>query len=295
MGSVDTAVLVTCRVVLMLQHGHAGASGFSDIQRRPVAAEHLDGRPFRQHRERRRRVRAEFLGCMDDLSAYDSEYGFDAFDVLVRNGEVVIRKDGKVSELAWGKGALFAGLTREPTAALRVKPQGLFATEAIPVGIHRDAADCLSGDQPIQGNPGVIAGDSSGVCSGSNGDSKFEHFANWWCSLSGLFTIAVDEVFTLVSHAVLDRDASTECLYPFEVSVGDGFAMIEKPVQPFERHVAVYFLIYIEKAVDAFVISGVDPERPFVGGEQRHDVFQFAFKRRSEIGSRLQKVFKIGG
>src|SRR5882724_2116672 len=71
--------------------------------------------------------------------------------------------------------------------------------------------------------------------------------------------------------------------------------MIEKPVQPFERHVTVDFLIYIEKAVDAFVISGVDPERPFVGGEQRHDFFQFTFERRREIGSRLQKVFKIGG
>src|SRR5258706_10714275 len=156
---------------------------------------------------------------MDDFSAHDGEHGFDAFDLLVRNGEVVIRKDGEVSELAWSKGALFAGLTRKPTAALRVKPQGLFATEAIPLGIHRDAADCLAGDQPIEGNPRVIAGDSCGVCPGSHGDSKFEHFANWRCPLSGLFAIALDEVFTLVSHAVLDRDASTECLYPFKVSV----------------------------------------------------------------------------
>ena len=122
MGSVDTAVLVTCRVVLMLQHGHAGAGGFSDIQRRPVAAEHFDGRPFRKHRERRGRVRAEFFCCMDDFSAHDGEHGFDAFDVLVRNGEVVIRKDGEVSELAWSKGAFFAELTREPTATLSVKP-----------------------------------------------------------------------------------------------------------------------------------------------------------------------------
>src|SRR5882724_10934562 len=217
MGCVGTAMLVTCRVVLMLEHGYAGASGFSDVKRRAVAAEHFDGRPFRKHRERRGRVRAEFLGCVDDLSAYDSEYGFDAFDVLVRNGEVVIRKDGKVGELAWGKGAFFARLTREPTAALRVKPQGLFATEAIPVGIQGDAADCLSSDQPIQGNPGVIAGDSSGVCSGSDGNSKFEHFANWRCSLSGLFTIAVDEVFALVSHPMLNGNSAAQCSNAFEV------------------------------------------------------------------------------
>src|SRR6266699_3728069 len=115
--------------MLMLQDGHTGASGFSDVQRRPVAAEHLDGRPFRQHRERRRRVRAEFLCCVNNLSVYHSEHRFDAFDVLVRNGEVVIGKNGEVSELAWGKGAFFARLTRKPTAALRVKPQGFLATE----------------------------------------------------------------------------------------------------------------------------------------------------------------------
>src|SRR5882724_1516441 len=122
MGCVDTTVLVTSRAVLMLRHGHTGASGFGDVKRRAVAAEHLDGRPLRKHRERRRRVRAEFLCCVDDFSAHDSKHGFDAFDVLVRDGEVVIRKDGEVSELAWSKGAFFAALTRKPTAALRVKP-----------------------------------------------------------------------------------------------------------------------------------------------------------------------------
>src|SRR6266853_4254767 len=107
MGCVGTAKLVTCRVVLMLEHGYAGASGFSDVKRRAVAAEHFDGRPFRKHRERRRRVSAEFLGCVDDLSAHDGEYGFDAFDVIFGDGKVIIGKDGKVSELAWGKGAFF--------------------------------------------------------------------------------------------------------------------------------------------------------------------------------------------
>src|SRR5262245_15250140 len=141
MGRVSTAVLVTCRVVLMLQNGHTGTSGFSDVEWGAIAAEHLDGRPFGQHREGRRRVRAEFLCCVHDLSAYDRENGFDAFDVLVRNDEVVLRKDGQVSELAWGKGAFFAGLTRKPTAALRVKPQGFFATKAIPLGIQRGTGD----------------------------------------------------------------------------------------------------------------------------------------------------------
>src|SRR5579862_2686213 len=283
MCGVGAAVSVTVGTVLV-ENRHAGLGGLANVQRRAIATEHLDGRPFRKHRERRGRVRAEFLGCVDNLSAYHSEHGLDALDILISNCEVVIRKDGEVSELSWAKGAFFDGFTREPTAALRIKPQSFFATEAIPLGIHRNAADGLAGDQPIEGNPGVIASDSSGVCSGADGDPKFEHFADWRRSLRGLFTVAVDEVFALVSHAVLDGDPSTECLYPFEISLGDGFAMIEKPVQSFERHVAVYFLIYIEKAVDAFVISGVQSERPFIGGQQRHNIFQIAFERRREIG-----------
>src|SRR6266699_3679759 len=232
MGRVDTAVLVTSRVVLMLQDGHTGASGFSDVKRRAIPPEHLDGRPFRKHRERRRRVRAEFLCRVDNLSAYDREYGFDAFDVLFGDGKVIIGKHSEVSELTWGKGAFFAGLTRKPTAALRVKPQGFLATETIPLGIHRDAADCLSGDQPIKGNPRVIAGDASGVCSRANGDSEFEHFTNWRCSFSGLFAIAVDKVFALVSHPMLNGNSAAQCSNALEVPIRNGFAMIEKPVQP---------------------------------------------------------------
>src|SRR5260221_4691910 len=203
----------------MLQDGNTGASGFSDVQRRAIPPEHLYRRPFRQHRERRRRVRTEFLACMDDFSADDREYGFDAFDVLVRNGEVVIRKDGEVSELAWSKDAFFAALARKPTAALRVKPQGFFATEAIPVGIHRDAADSLSGDQPIEGNPRGVTRDSCGVCSCAHGDSEFEHFANWRRSLSGLFAIAANKVLALVSHPMLNGDSAAQCSNAFEITV----------------------------------------------------------------------------
>src|SRR5882757_7431190 len=106
MGGMGAAVQVTVGTVLV-ENWHARLGGLANVQGRTVAAEHLYRRPFRQHRERRRRVGSEFLSCVDDFSAYDSEDGFDAFDVLVRNGEVVIRKDGEVSKLAGGKGAFF--------------------------------------------------------------------------------------------------------------------------------------------------------------------------------------------
>src|SRR6266699_1202960 len=128
MGRVDTAVLVTSRVVLMLQDGHTGASGFSDVKRRAIPPEHLDWRPFRKHRERLGRVRAEFLCRVDNLSAYDREDGCDALDVLFEDGQVIIGKHSEVSELTWGQGAFFAPLNPTPTPALRVKPQGFFAT-----------------------------------------------------------------------------------------------------------------------------------------------------------------------
>src|SRR5439155_1561771 len=85
-----------------------------------------------------------------------------------------------------------------------------------PFRIHRDAADCFSGDQPIEGNPGVVAGDTGGVCTCTDGDAQFEHFANWRGSFSGLFAITVDEVFTLISHAMLNGDSTAQCSDAFE-------------------------------------------------------------------------------
>src|SRR5262245_48884641 len=168
MGGVSASVLMTLRVVLVLKYGYSGASSLGDIKRCTVATEHFNRRPFGKDREGWRRMRAEFLCCMDDFSTDDGEDRLDVFDVLAVNGEVVICKHGEVSKLAWSKGAFFASFIREPTASLRVKAQGLLAAEAIAVQVHRDAADCLSSDEPIEGNPRVITGDTCGVSARAN-------------------------------------------------------------------------------------------------------------------------------
>src|SRR5215831_14104475 len=114
MGSMDAALLMTSRVVLVLNHGYSRASGFGDIERRAIAAEYFDGRPFRQNRERWRSIRAEFFVGVNNIPAYDCQHGFDMFDILLRNSDVIICEHGEVSKLTRDKGAFFARLAREP-------------------------------------------------------------------------------------------------------------------------------------------------------------------------------------
>src|SRR5262245_26518632 len=64
------AVLVTLGAVMM-GHGNAGASGFGNLQRRAITAEHLHRRPLGQDGNRRRRVRTESLARVNNRSAHD--------------------------------------------------------------------------------------------------------------------------------------------------------------------------------------------------------------------------------
>jgi hypothetical protein len=47
--------------------------------------------------------------------------------------------------------------------------------------------------------------------------------------------------------------------------------MVEEPIQALERNFTVYLLEHIEESRDAFIVGGMQPERPFVCGQQRHD------------------------
>ena len=55
-----------------------------------------------------------------------------------------------------------------------------------------------------------------------------------------------------------------------DVPMTGSLAVIEKPVEAFEGHFAVHVLIDIQEARDAFIVSGMQSERPLVRGEQRH-------------------------
>src|SRR5215471_13830358 len=109
MGGLEAAVFVTRGVMFMLQHGHTGTCSFSDLERGAVAAEHLDRRPFGQNRERWRRVRAEFLCRMNNISPDYGKHGFNSFDLFLGNCHVVVREHSQVGELAWSESALLSG------------------------------------------------------------------------------------------------------------------------------------------------------------------------------------------
>ena len=92
---------------------------------------------------------------------------------------------------------------------------------------------------------------------------------------------------------MLNGDAAAQRFHAFQVAVGNRLAMVEEPVQSFERHFAIHFLEHIQEARDAFVVGRVQAERPLVGREQRHDFLEFAFQRRGQVGTRFKEVFKI--
>ena len=79
----------------------------------------------------------------------------------------------------------------------------------------------------------------------------------------------------------------------FEAAVGDGFAMIEEPVCSFEGDFAVHLFEHVQHAGDAFVIGRVNAERPFIGGQQRNDLFQVLLQVGREVGTGFQEIFEI--
>ena len=264
--------------VVCVFHGNAGSRRFDHVQRRAVAPEHFHRRPLGQHGNRRRRMRAEFLGRMNNFSAHDGENRFDGFDIFLRRGEKVVAESNEIRQLSDCNRPLLSALARKPTAALGVESERFLPAESVFVGIHRNAADAFARYQPIERNPRIIARHARCICARADGDAELQHLPHRRGSLRGLLAVAIHEVFALVGHAMLDRDAAAERLHAFQVAVGDRLAVIEEPVQSPERHVAVDFLEHIQEARDALIVSGVQTERPFVGGQKRDDILEFAFQ-----------------
>src|SRR6478736_9003676 len=134
-----TAVFMTSGVVLMLWQGNTSPGRLADIEGRTITTENFHRRPFRQHGNRYGGVWRELIGGVNDLATDDGEHGFDAFDALVRQSEVIVGERGQVGELTDGDHAFLATLAAEPTAALRIESQGFFAAQTIFVRIHRRA------------------------------------------------------------------------------------------------------------------------------------------------------------
>ena len=61
---------------------------------------------------------------------------------------------------------------------------------------------------------------------------------------------------------MLDRDAAAECRDTIDVAPVNRFAVVEKPVDAFERNIAVDLLVNVERAPDRLVIGGMAASAP---------------------------------
>ena len=190
-------------------------------------------------------------------------------------------------------GSLFAAFTRKPTAAFGVKHQRFFPAQTICFGIERSAADGFPGHEPVKGKPRVVAGHSCCICARPHGNVQIEHSPNRRSPFRRLTAIAVQEILSLEGHAVLDRNAPSQRFDTFEAAVRDGFAMIEEPIGSFERDFTVDLLEHVQHPGDAFVIGGVNTERPFICSQERNNLLQVLFQVGRKVGSGFQEILEI--
>src|SRR5262249_53641985 len=124
-------------------------------------------------------------------------------------------------------------------------------------------------------------------------NSKFQHSPHRRRAFGSLLSVALHEVLALIRHAMLNRDAAAERLYPFQIAVRNRFTMIEEPIQSLERSFPIHFFKHADKSCGAFVVGRMQTERRLVGGAQRDHFFQFALQRGGQIRTRLKEVLKV--
>lgn len=129
-------------------------------------------------------------------------------DLVLGDGEIVGRKDGDVRQLAGLDLPLLAQLGREPAIGLGPQAECGLAVEAVGHGVEVQAAQCLSGDQPGQADPRIVARDARGIGSGADRHTGLQHLPDRRRGLRRARTVASDEIFALIGHAMLDGDAA---------------------------------------------------------------------------------------
>ena len=108
-----------------------------------------------------------------------------------------------------------------------------------------------------------------------------------------LGAVAVNEILALKRHPVLYGDAAAERFDPFNISIRNGFAMIEEPVQTSERNVAIHFFIDVERARDGLVVGRVQAKWPTIFDEVADDRLELRFHRGRHIRPWLEKILEI--
>src|SRR4029077_20263192 len=88
-------------------------------------------------------------------------------------------------------------------------------------------------------DPRVVRRNACCISASADRHPHLEHPPNGRCAFGLLGTVPRDEVLALVSHAVLNGDATAQLGDALDVAVVDRLAMVEQPVQAVEWNVTI--------------------------------------------------------
>src|SRR5439155_235584 len=135
------------------------------------------------------------------------------------------------------------------------------------LGVQWGSPNRFSGNEPVEGQPGIVAGDPCRIGACSDRYAELKHFPNRGGTLRSFVPVALQEILALKGNPILDSDAAAQSFDAFEVAIRDGFAMIQEPARSSEGNFTVYGLIHIQYARDAFIVRRVNAKGPFIRGQ----------------------------
>jgi hypothetical protein len=97
----------------------------------------------------------------------------------------------------------------------------------------------------------------------------------------------------LEGHPVLHRDSTAQRLHPLDVAIGDGFAVIEEPVQAVKRNLSIHFFINLQCSLDRLVVCRVQAKRPAILYKMPDHRFQLALHDGEHVRPWHKEVFEI--
>src|SRR5260370_11187121 len=191
--------------------------------------------------------------------------------------------------------SLAALLVREPRDVLGPHAQRRLAVEAVARRIEAEPSHGFASDEPRERYPWIVGGDARGIGAGRYVKAGIEHARDRWGGLGSPKPVALDEIFSLIRHAMLHGDAAAERCDAFDRLVRNRLRVVEEPVEARERNVLVDHLERIEGARDRLVIGRMQAPRPAVLGEDAHHLLEFVLHLRRHVGTRLTEVLEVGG
>src|SRR5882724_4237586 len=106
----------------------------------------------------------------------------------------------------------------------------------------------------VQRNKWVIASDPGRVGSGADWNTGIKHAPDRRRVSGAFLAVTIDVGLALVRHTVLYCDTATQCLDPVNAFCGDGFGVIEEPVNVTERDFPIDLLKNIQCSFNSLVV-----------------------------------------